>query len=199
LQRFWPCFSGGEIKLKKEINLLPEKYRKMRQQNRLKILKITGMIIMAIFIIAIIYVPHFIINTLSNENVNIKDKLMKMKDISEYRIIRQQLERDLFRRQKIIEALKSKSNEWSKIINETFQNLPDGMTLISVYFTDGENLKISGEAQNYNLVAQFMVNLLKMDIISEVKPVSITQQENGLYGFEIICVIENGSEKYETE
>ncbi|MCR4430731.1 MAG: PilN domain-containing protein [Tepidanaerobacteraceae bacterium] len=185
--------------MKKEINLLPEKYRKMRQQNRLKILKITGMIIMAIFIIAIIYVPHFIINTLSNENVNIKDKLMKMKDISEYRIIRQQLERDLFRRQKIIEALKSKSNEWSKIINETFQNLPDGMTLISVYFTDGENLKISGEAQNYNLVAQFMVNLLKMDIISEVKPVSITQQENGLYGFEIICVIENGSEKYETE
>lgn len=154
---------------------------------------------MAILIIAIIYVPLFIINTLSNENVTMKNKLMKMKDISEYRIIRQELEKDLFRRQKIIYALKSKSNEWSKIITETFQNLPDGMTLISVYFTDGENLKISGEAQNYNLVAQFLVNLLKMDIISEVKPVSITQQENGLYGFEIICVIENGSEKYETE
>lgn len=187
------------MKLKEEINLLPEKYRNIRQRNRLNRLKTAGMIMLAFLIIALVYVPLFIINKLSNENVMVKNQVINMKDISEYKIITQELEKDLARRQKIIHILKSKSNEWSKIIAEIGQKVPEGMELISINFTEDGSLKISGEAQNYNLVAQFLVNLLNMDIVSEVEPASITEQENGLYGFEIKCVIVNGSDKNEAK
>jgi Tfp pilus assembly protein PilN len=185
--------------LKREINLLPERYRNIRQRNRLKRLKTAGMIMMVISIIASVYIPLFIINKLSDESLTVKKQVTSMKDISEYRIMRQELEKDVIRRQKIIHFLQSKGNEWSKIISEIGQKVPEGMELISINFTNDGGLKISGQAQNYNLVAQFLVNLQNIDIISEVEPASINQQENGLYGFEIKCNMVNGSDKNEAK
>lgn len=157
------------------------------------------MIMLAILIFDLIYIPLFIINKLSNESVTVKNQVISMKDISEYRIMRQELEKDVARRQKIIYILQSKGNGWSKIITEIGQKVPEEMELISISFTDDGGLKVSGQAQNYNLVAQFLVNLQNMDIISEVEPASITQQENGFYAFEIKCIIVNGSGKHEAK
>lgn len=185
--------------MKKEINLLPEKYRDLRKRNRLHRIKIIGIISMALFIIVLAYAPFFIVNKLSNEDIIVKNQVKSMKDMSEFRIVNRELEKDLNRRQKIIHALKANSNAWSKLITKIGQKVPEGMELISIEITENGSLKISGRAQNCNLVAQFMVGLLNIDIISEVEPISITAYGNGLYGFELDCVILNGSDNNEAK
>lgn len=154
---------------------------------------------MAIFAAALIYVPLFLINKMSAESIMLKNQLVSMKDVSDYRMTKQELAQDLTRWQNIIKNLQSKGNEWSKIISEIGQNVPEGMELTSINFTNDGSLKVSGQAQNYNLVAQFLVNLQNMTIITEAEPISIIQQESGLYGFEINCIIANGSDKNEAK
>jgi len=185
--------------MKKEINLLPEKYKNIRQRNRVKKLKTACIIVLVFLIMACVYIPHLIIARLLDESVALKNQIAGMKDVSDYNILRRELEKDVAGRREIIHSLQSKANEWSKIIADIGQKVPEGMELTAISFADGDVLKITGRTLNYNLAAQFLANLQSMDIFSEVDPTGITQQENGLIDFDFKCVVPNGSDKHEAE
>ena len=77
--------------------------------------------------------------------------------------------------------------KWSEVLAEIGSNVPQGLAIDSLTYS--EDLEISGQAESYNLVAQFIVNLNNMDIISEVQPLSVFDFD-GIYQFKIKCFIE---------
>lgn len=185
--------------MKREINLLPEKYKDIRQKNRVKKLKTACIIVLVFLIMACMYIPHMIIAGLLNESEALKNQIAGLKDVSDYSILRRELEKDVAGRREIIHNLRSRANKWSKIIADIGQKVPEGVELTSISFADGDALKIIGRTANYNLAAQFLANLQSIDIFSEVDPAGIIRQEDGSVGFDFKCVVLNGSDKHETE
>lgn len=185
--------------MRNEINLLPEKYRNYKRRKKVRRMKVISTVLIMIIAAAAIYVPIDMVNDLKNMSIAVENEIMAKKDASNYRKIQEELQKDIEKRNRVIDLIQSKKLKWSEVIAQIGQQVPEGIALSSINYGEDGSMEIVGQAAAYNLVAQLMVNVQNMKVVNEVHPVSIVQEESGLYGFNIKCTIQTGSDANEAQ
>ncbi|NLT93960.1 MAG: pilus assembly protein PilM [Clostridia bacterium] len=171
----------------KDINLLPEDYKREKKIQRNKKYRIIGLSLMLALTLAALYLPRSYLNSLKNKNISVEQKIIEKQEYEDLIKLEEELVKNIERRSKLIQSFKKDYFNWSEFLVEIGNNVPQGVAIDNLHY--GEDLDISGHAESYSLVAQFMVNLQSMERISQVQPLSISGTEQMLR-FKIKCLIE---------
>lgn len=85
-------------------------------------------------------------------------------------------QRDSYQKKiQLIKALRFQQDTAVKIMQVLSQKLPEWVWLSEATF-DGQTLKIKGKATNYTLIAEYVAELEKSDILQSVNPTDSTQK-----------------------
>ncbi|MBA1336997.1 MAG: hypothetical protein HPY66_3433 [Firmicutes bacterium] len=185
--------------MRRDINLLPDRYRDARHRRKIERTRKAILATIILIAAAAVYLPIYMVNNLKNVSASVENQIVDKKDAANYRRVQEELRKEIERRNEIIEELRSNVLRWSGLIEEIGEQVPEGVALQSISYGEEDSVKIMGQAATYNLVAQFLVNLQNMETIEEANPVTIAQEESGLYGFDIKCIIQGGSDSDETQ
>lgn len=185
--------------MKKDINLLPQKYISQSQKKTNQRIRLMFVVLILLITAGSLYIPVYMVNYMKNKSITIDNKIISMKDVKNYREMYQQLQKDIGEREKCISLLESKQHLWSEILAQIWSKVPEGVSLLKIDYCDGGKMEIEGEALSYSEVVRFMVNIQNMNNIKEVDPINIVEKEVNLYGFVIRCNVEGGSGKDENK
>jgi Tfp pilus assembly protein PilN len=171
----------------KDINLLPEDYKRQHAEQKSKKYRIIGIALSLVLIATALYLPRYFVESLKNKRINVEQEITSKLEYEDLKKLEENLQKDIERRTRLIASFQASYLKWSEVLAEIGSNVPQGLAIDSLTYS--EDLEISGQAESYNLVAQFIVNLNNMDIISEVQPLSVFDFD-GIYQFKIKCFIE---------
>lgn len=172
----------------KDINLMPENYKRLKEVRKNKRYRIIGLALILPLITTALYFPRNYIDNLKNNNVHVQEKILAKQEYEDLKKLEEDLQKNIERRNRLIQSFQANSLEWSEVLVQIGSVVPQGLALDSLSY--GDELEINGHAESYSLVAQFMVNLQNMEFISEVQPLSLYGTDD-LYQFNIKCLIES--------
>ena len=161
-----------------DINLLP-KNKNNESGGYVFLMALVGILSASILLVFFFLLP---LQNRSNLMNQIKEKEEKLDSYAEcdleYTTVTKQLEK-LNHLNTNLERLKANKKDIRPLLEAIGASMPEEIVLNDVSYEDGL-LTLAGVSDTYNKIAQFMVNLRKLDEVQQVTFTTATKQESGI-------------------
>ncbi|RBP46672.1 PilN domain-containing protein [Garciella nitratireducens] len=152
----------------REMNLLPEEdlYKKYQNKKRKKFMSI---VMIFAFLLLFIYFIFVLINLNIEKKVsNINSDIQKLGKVEERRLKISSYQKVITDHKNLLKKLNDKKMDHFVFLEELEKTLPNEVILNNIFFTENNVFHIEGKTTNPNKIADFMVNLSKINGVKNV-------------------------------